>query len=261
MSKVRALTVMVVNRRPATRRRFGDVRFAFQVRLAVQCAMGLYPRCDLSGYGSSDMDAAVADLHYCDAAEFAIGRGTSAGWAADADDFVRTAFTDHLPQAEVERVEPNETILGVEFGMEALAAIAAAGVDPLCDALMRLPGEYQSWIDQQTHGIVDIKGEKRRATAERLIEAARQAGQRIADGIALLHSDGTARRAFAAMNEAVARAARHRFAGVGGDPVAQDPPSWRPFQLAFILLNLPGLQDAACRPRNRRSPVLPDRRR
>jgi hypothetical protein len=243
VSKVRALTVMVVNRRPATRRRFGDVRFAFQVRLAVHCASRLYPRCDLSGYGSSDLDAAVADLHYWDAAEYAIGRGTSAGWEPDADDMVRTAFTDHLPQAEVERVEPNEKIPGVEFGMEALAALAATGTDPLCDVLVRLPAEYQSWIDEQTRSIAVIKGEKRRATAERLMEAACQAGQRIADGIALLHSDGTARHAFQAMNEAVARAARRRNAGAGGDPLAQKPPRWRPFQLAFILLNLRGLAD------------------
>ena len=45
------------------------------------------------------------------------------------------------------------------------------------------------------------------------------------------------------MNEAVARAARQREAGLDGDPSAQRVPRWRPFQLAFILLNLSGLQD------------------
>lgn len=219
------------------------MRFAFQVRLAVRCASGLYPRCDLSGYGSTDLDAAVGDLHYWDAAEYAIGRGTSAGWQADADGVVRTAFTDHLPQQGVERVEPNEAIAGVEFGMEALAAVAAAGADPLAGALERLPEEYRSWIEQQARSIAAIPGEKRRATAERLIEAARRAEQRISDGIALLRSNGTARLAFQAMNEAVARAARRRNAGPGGHPSTQKPPRWRPFQLAFILLNLRGLAD------------------
>lgn len=243
VSKVRALTVMVVNRRGATRRRFADVRFAFQVRLAVRCVSGLFPRCDLSGYGSSDFDAAVADLHYRCVAEYAIGRGTSAGWDEDADGVVRTAFTDSLPQAEVERVEPNETIAGVEFGMEALAGLSAEGADAIANALVALPAEYKRWIDLQSRDIAKIPGAKRQAAAERLIEAARRAEQRISDGIALLQSDGTALRAFQAMNEAVARAARRRNAGCGGDPAAQTPPRWRPFQLAFILLNLRGLAD------------------
>ena len=45
------------------------------------------------------------------------------------------------------------------------------------------------------------------------------------------------------MNLAVAMAARRRNAGATGDPAAQPAPEWRPFQLAFILLNLAGLAD------------------
>jgi hypothetical protein len=43
------------------------------------------------------------------------------------------------------------------------------------------------------------------------------------------------------MNLAVARAARRRDAGRDRDPAALPEPTWRPFQLAFILLNLTGL--------------------
>lgn len=71
----------------------------------------------------------------------------------------------------------------------------------------------------------------------------RYACDRIADGIALLGTDAHARLAFRAMNEAVARAARQRNAGPGGNPATQARPRWRPFQLAFVLLNLHGLQD------------------
>lgn len=246
VARVRALTVMVVNRRaPRVRRRFADVAFAFQVRLELRCPAGFHPRCDLSGYGSTDADAAVSDLHYRDVAEFAVGRGTSAGWRPDADGRVTAVYTDHLPTAQVERVEPNESIAGVEFGMEALASLARTGADALGDALAGLPGAYRAWIDLQAAGVPGIAGAARQATADRLLEAARKAEGRIADGIALLRSDDRARRAFEAMNEAIARAARRRNAGPGGDPSAQPAPRWRPFQLTFILLNLRGLADPA----------------
>jgi hypothetical protein len=51
----------------------------------------------------------------------------------DDDGVVRAAHTDFLPAAEVERVDPNENIADVEFGMEALAALAASGQDALRD--------------------------------------------------------------------------------------------------------------------------------
>ena len=238
-----ALTVMVVNRRNNTRRRFSDVTFAFQVRLEVRSAPGLYPRANVTGYASSDLDAALADLHYCDVAEYAVGCNTSAAWAPDEDGIVRAAHTDFLPAAEVERVEPNENIGDVEFGMEALAALAASGSDALRDGLRHLPTHYEAWIAAQEATIAGIAGAPRQATAQRLINSARQARDRIAAGIALLGGDRHARLAFRAMNEAVARAARQREAGLDGDPSAQRAPRWRPFQLAFILLNLSGLQD------------------
>src|SRR5258708_27470903 len=136
-------TVMVVNRRLSTRRRFNDVTFAFQVRLEVRAANGLYPRANVTGYASSDLDAALADLHYCDVADYAVGCNTSSGWGPDDDGVVRAAHTDFLPAAEVERVEPNENIADVEFGMETLAALAASGPDALRDGLCQLLAHYK----------------------------------------------------------------------------------------------------------------------
>ena len=50
--------------------------------------------------------------------------------------------SDHLPKAEVERVEPNESITGVEFGMEALARLARNDAAGLEAALSELPRAY-----------------------------------------------------------------------------------------------------------------------
>ena len=84
---------------------------------------------------------------------------------------------------------------------------------------------------------------RRRDTAERLIADMEIARRRILHGIEILSSNEIARTAFRLMNLSVAMAARRRNAGAAGDPAAQPAPEWRPFQLAFILLNLAGLSD------------------
>ena len=181
---------MVVNRRKDTRRRFSDVTFAFQVRLEVRCAPGLYPARDMTGYGSPDPDAALADLHYCDVADYAVGCNTSAGWAADADGVVRAAYTDFLPAAEVERVEPNEKIDGrrIRHGgpgrpRRERTGRARATRSATCRRLTR-PGSPPGGGDRR-HRRRPAAGD----SAQRLINSARQARDRIAAGIALLRSD------------------------------------------------------------------------
>ncbi|MBN9346895.1 MAG: DISARM system helicase DrmA [Devosia sp.] len=240
---LRVLTIMVVNRRSSVRRRYQDVTYAFQVRLAVRSEAGLHPRVNMRGFGSNDLDEAIADLHYRDVCEYAVGVNTSADWKTDPDGIVREAATDYLPTAEVERVEPNEDIANVEFGMQALADLAGTGSDDLRRALEGLPAAYDVWIAAQGELVSSIAGAPRQATARRLVDAAREVSKRISEGIALLERDPHARLAFRAMNEAIERANRQRAAGHGGDPTAQKAPKWRPFQLAFILLNLAGLHD------------------
>ena len=42
--------------------------------------------------------------------DYGVGRGTSAGWRADPDGQVRAVWTEPMPTAHVERVDPNEKI-------------------------------------------------------------------------------------------------------------------------------------------------------
>jgi hypothetical protein len=245
---VRVVTVFLVNRRTPARRRYADVAYAFQARVELVCPSGFRPRYDLSGYGAADEDLQIADLHYRDVEEYAVGRNAAAAWHIDDDGTVRRVWTDHLPLAEVERVAPNEDIPNVEFGMEALAERAAYGGEPLASALTELPALYSLWIGAQQDRVGTFPG-RRREIAARLVEGMRAAEARIRAGIDILRTDARARLAFRIMNEAVARAARRRDAiarasnnaNVAFDPAAERPPRWRPFQLAFLLLNIAGL--------------------
>ncbi|MGO8975284.1 MAG: DISARM system helicase DrmA [Steroidobacteraceae bacterium] len=244
--EVRALTIFLVNRRSAVHRFYADVAFVFQARLELACTQGFRPRRDLSGYNSGDLDLRVADLHYRDVCEWAVGRNAAAAWHSEEEHTrVTRVWTDPLPQAEVERVAPNEDVelkSRVAFGMEALAEHARGDGTRLNDALLALAVLYAAWIEAERKKIGGLAA-RRRETAERLIADMEAARQRILEGIEILSRNEIARSAFRFMNLAVATAARRRNAGATGDPAAQPAPEWRPFQLAFILLNIAGLSD------------------
>ncbi|MDI3469871.1 MAG: Helicase, C-terminal [Pseudolabrys sp.] len=245
--QVRALTVFVVNRRATVHRFYADVSYAFQARLELVCPEGFRPRRDLSGYKSNDPDMRLADLHYRDICEYAVGRNAAASWdpAEEKSGKITRAWTDPLPQAEVERVAPNEDEplkSRVMFSMEALAERATAGGDSLREALADLPVLYADWIAAERKKI-DGLPVRRGETAARLTTDMEEARRRILEGIDILAQSTIARTAFKFMNLAVAMAARRRNAEATGDPATQVAPEWRPFQLAFILLNVAGLAD------------------
>jgi len=110
-----ALTVMVVNRRAATIRRFEDLSFAFQVRLTLECAEGFRPTRNLTGYDTDDADLRRHDLHYRDLAVYGQGRNCAGDFARDADGEVRRLWTEPMPTAEVEKVAQNPDLEAAEF--------------------------------------------------------------------------------------------------------------------------------------------------
>lgn len=241
--KLRAVTVFLVNRRLRSARRYQDVSYAFQVRLELRCGGGFCARHDLSGWQASDADMRLADLHYRDVADYGVGRGTSVGWRKEEDGIVRSVWTEPLPTAFVERVIPNEDMPDVERDMAGLAELAEHGGEALAAKLRPLVKRYRSWIEGEKAQASSLGDERRRQTANDLVARATLAAVRIDAGIKVLAGNDDARTAFRLMNRAIEAAARHRNAGRGGDSAAQNAPVWRPFQLAFILLNLPGLCD------------------
>ena len=219
---------LVNNRQPDTNR--PDRGYAFQAALEIGCGPSFVPRPDLRGLQADEWDERVADLHFADTPEYATGHGISADWEiADGDCCViRTRW---IPVAEVERTE-TEPIDDVELGMDALGGLADGAAARR--AMHALVNGYCDWLDTQEKSAEQLTGE-RRETALQLVHSARFAAGRIEQGIEVLARDTDALDAFRVANRAVARALRHRN--------KIDEPAWRPFQLAFILLNLPGIAD------------------
>ena len=256
----RAVSVFLVNRREPEADN-PDLAFAFQAEIEVEVSgdQAFVPRPNLRGAREGDWDERMADLHYADRPEYATGHGVSADWEL-INGVCRQLRTAWIPSAEVEKTE-TMPVPGAELGMDALGALADGPA--VQEALRPLVAEYQAWIESQRNEVSPRTGARRktaeeplrplgpglppaptvtgarRETAEELLRLAALAAERMQRGIDVLTNDADALDAFRVANRAVARALRQRLP----EQFAERPPRWRAFQLAFILLNLPGIAD------------------
>lgn len=237
-----AVSVFLVNRRAEALRRYGDLAACFQARLELNSESGFEPKDDRASYDSDDLDQRLADLHYADVASYSTGHNTSGDWAdADEDGRVTTVFTNPIPQQTVEKLGFTRQVPGVERGMEALAH-AALNAQTLADVLEPLPLAYAAWAADRAKEVAALEGAKRQDVARQCLADIAAAKERIAQGIKRLLNDPVSLEAFAIMNRTMAQANRQRGSTLNDKtPANQDPPTWRLFQLAFILLNLEGL--------------------
>ena len=232
----RAVSLFLVNRRPVpSDGEDADGAYAFQAEIDVRCDQAFLPRPDLRAdrVGAlSDWDEQVADLHHVGVPEYATGHGVSADWEVTGG-ACRVVRTTWMPGAAVEKtatVDPP----GVALSMDALGALADASAVEA--ALGPLPAAYRAWIEARRAEVAALDG-TRRETADELLRLAGIAAGRIERGIAVLAADADALDAFRVANRAVARALQQRTGAAA--------PRWRTFQLAFLLLNLPGIAEPA----------------
>jgi hypothetical protein len=237
-----SVSIFLVNgRKPSANYHYHS--FAFQTELKIESTESFIPRPDLRGEVLTDLsnewDERVADLHYRDAFEFAVGHGVATSVEQDNNGHCFVMKTTWIPVAEVERVAP-ATIPNVELGMEELGSITDFSV--LKTALMPLVTQYRDWItslQSKTSGLEP----RQVATAKDLINYARVAADRIEAGINALE-EPLVLDAFRIANRAMAQSARRREAqSQQKQPDEVNPPKWRPFQLAFILMALRGIAD------------------
>ena len=233
----RSVSLFLVNNRTAPSDQERDEAFAFQAELEVRSATPFVPRPDPREVSGEDWDERVADLHYAHTPEYAAGHGVSADWelVGGACRILRTTWT---PAADVEKTETFD-VPGAELDMRVLGALADGTAAE--SAFSPLVAQYRSWIEDRRAGLGGLAGDRLEATQE-ILRLAEVAAARMERGIRALADDPNALDAFRTANRAVAAALSRRLAREGG-PVA--PPRWRAFQLAFILLNLPGIADPA----------------
>ena len=233
-----------------------DHLYQVRIRCTPDCgSFETYP-----GDRTKSWDAEEDELHflYRKRKAYAAGHGVSVDWEeSDKPSWVQT---EHLPQTKVKDVTFDVPLTTPDILKWQRLADPTTKQSVVCDELSQFVTDYECWIQTLDETTFKNKPDFERSAAsikERLLEA----HQRMSDGVALLRSNKEWYRAFRLANEAVLMQRIHlreAYAGSSHEPsnptappknyfdpsLASDVPlTWRPFQLAFILLVIPSLID------------------
>lgn len=255
----RAVSVFLVNRAsPMNSGKPDDSEWLFQPGLSVRHhdnaavfearALG-----DVASFELLDADRRADELLFRDRPEYAVGHGCAAGWDADGGTGATVIRTVVLPVHELPRIDPRGDD-GLGLDMRLLGGTGPEGVsgEQLRRMLYPLAESYGRWIDELSGRVSLLQGDLR-VQADEHLDACRLVHERIVEGVTLLsraddETSQLARSAFCFANRAMAlqrirseMALRRRRAEASSPDVV--PTLWRPFQLAFILINLPSLVD------------------
>ncbi|MFB1488448.1 MULTISPECIES: helicase-related protein [unclassified Thiocapsa] len=211
-----------------------NARGLFQVALACVVEAGRvgdYPRVDA---GLLDDEERELELQYRFRRIFAIGHGAAVDWEV-ANGQVRRIRIDFLPRLEVRQVSADGG--PADTGVLEIDWLAEIENNPAArfEALGAFADRYGNWIGRQESLVSDLASDQQ-TTARGIATRMQEALRRIREGVDLLRTDPVACRAFAYANRAMAAQMRQAMLIDGNPPRA---PTWRPFQLAFVLLALP----------------------
>ncbi len=187
---------------------------------------------------------------------FAVGHNVSVHAVIDPSDPRRAVSltTSVIPRYDVPVTTPptQEDIPALADLVLDMKELSETPTADLPDKLAALPTAYADWIQEQRHKVADPKEDLADHTdaVQSALNKCSRALKRIRKGISLLATDEKAAEAFRFANRAMwlqrTRSIYSERTRRGEKPemLSIDVPrnrSWRPFQLAFILLNLPGL--------------------
>ncbi|MGZ4531338.1 MAG: helicase-related protein [Mycobacteriaceae bacterium] len=209
-----------------------------------------YPSLSLS---SHDEEEEELRLQHRDARTFAIGHGCAVRW--DAGQQVNSIHSEVMPTFEVPQISAAmnlEEPLARQALDIAWLADDSVPVEDLHKSLAAFVAEYRAWLDGQRREAQSLLRRSEREAAGRILGRVHVALGRMKAGAEVLSSDPTALRAFRLANRAMLRQMRHSAPDLAGARHRRDDavtlptdyptgPTWRGFQLGFVLLSISGM--------------------
>lgn len=240
----------------------------FQTKFTLYSQSGFSPLSDGQRI-TKDEDYLSNQLLYRDVHNYAIGHGTAADW--EDGETVTWISTATFPKYDIKPIVPS-TIEGVS--LEMLKMSPYGNFTDTVTELRQMCGKYREWINglRAVKRTLDPKYEE---TAQRHIVNCEECLSRMEKGVDLLEQNEIVRTAFQYMNLAMLMQQLHynlplrrweddghgdiRLSNVVQLPVVTDKETWgenkerygkwRPFQLAFVLMNLRSMYDRDCNER------------
>ena len=267
VNRVDIFTCTLINTKTRSAAVSRDVECYFQCGFTLVSAKGFENLPDAARL-TKDEDYISNQLLYRNVKNYAIGHGCAADWAEDTEGTVYQIETSIFPSYELKTITP-ASIEGISLSMQAFGDIEKA--KSTFSELRQLCYKYEEWIcerDRELICIPDIYNEE----ASKHILNCRNCLNRMREGVMLLESDASVLEAFTLMNRAMLLQQLHynlplqQWKIINGLqkelinpihlPKYEDPSTWhgdkdryghwRPFQIAFILMNLKSMNDPSC---------------
>ena len=246
-----------------------DHAWIFQPELAVRDVenRSVFRRRPILRADEFDAEREALEMIYRNRVEFAVGHGVSVHATVSDDDVERAVEvkTNVLPEYEIQVTETPGLELGdrpamcrmIEDGLLDMERLAELERDELVAGLYVLTDDYAAWI-AEGRGLIGntFLGYDRAATEA--MTRCELVLERLREGIDVLGADDRALAAFRFANRAMAyqrirsvyALGKRRGKEIGVEALnIRKNRSWRPFQLAFILLSIPALADPTHRDR------------
>ncbi|MEW2618742.1 helicase-related protein [Streptomyces sp. NPDC048106] len=247
------ITATLINAQKVGEWDLQDAFSLFQCGLTVRAADGSAAFVERPASNAAhDPEIATSRLLHRHVPTFAVGHGCAAEWDWTPPPIGMTDVADRAAVAEVRsQFVPTVEVLLTDSNPEIdSSALSMLGLAERTDAevlaaLAELAAGYEAWIDRKAAEAAALMGSLHENSAQDQVEACREALGRVRQGIELLRAKPDLMKAFRLANRAMAvQRARSSWVknGRAGSP---DPAAgrWRPFQIAFMLLCLAGIDD------------------
>ena len=235
-----------------------DSRTFYQTGFEVRCSdpnLNLIEYRDLLEVEALDDEELSLEMMYRDRKVYALGHGCAANWG-EGDNGAQTVMTETIPCVAVPPVEPRSGD-HVYLKMQFLQGDSDDAATAIPVALYSLCEEYENWVEAQDARATTLHTKYQGVAASNL-RLCRVAVARMRRGVDVLSGDPDALEAFMLANRAILMQQYH--SRLSPRKIADDPlplPEWdaydsdwskkrgywRTFQLAFVLMTLPGIVD------------------